>query len=269
MKTRINSLMVLLGFVVAATMLVSATLDARQMLPWKLEVSTERLPGAPLDSAAAAGKAAVQLKQRTWSPYHRSQLAKAQEQPNSAGDSTAIGTGAIREMLHGAEPVLLPTITPEPEAPEIPARLVIPAIELDAPILPAKTSLQEVRGEEFEMWQAPNEFGAGWHADSALLGQPGNTVMSGHHNIHGKVFERLVDLNPGDMIIIFGTQRAFMYQVTNTMILPEKYQELEVRMENARWIQPSEDERVTLVTCWPAKSNTHRLVIVAKPLGGQ
>lgn len=40
---------------------------------------------------------------------------------------------------------------------------------------------------------------------------------------------------------------------------------VDVRMDNARWILPSTDERLTLVTCWPAKSNTHRLIIVASP----
>ena len=37
-------------------------------------------------------------------------------------------------------------------------------------------------------------------------------------------------------------------------------------MENAAWIMPSEDERLTLVTCWPYTSNTHRLIIVARPV---
>jgi hypothetical protein len=49
------------------------------------------------------------------------------------------------------------------------------------------------------------------------------------------------------------------------MIFEEKDQPLDVRLENARWILPSEDERITLVTCWPQDSNTHRLVIVAVP----
>ena len=38
-----------------------------------------------------------------------------------------------------------------------------------------------------------------------------------------------------------------------------------MREENGRWIQPSDDERLTLVTCWPADSNTHRLILVAVP----
>jgi hypothetical protein len=48
-------------------------------------------------------------------------------------------------------------------------------------------------------------------------------------------------------------------------IVPEKDQPLEVRRENARWIGPSNDERLTLVTCWPRHDNTHRLILVALP----
>jgi sortase A len=41
---------------------------------------------------------------------------------------------------------------------------------------------------------------------------------------------------------------------------------MEVRIANAKWIQPTSDERLTLVTCWPYTNNTHRLIIVARPL---
>jgi sortase A len=50
------------------------------------------------------------------------------------------------------------------------------------------------------------------------------------------------------------------------MILPERDMDMDTRMENARWILPSTDERLTLITCWPAESNTHRLIVVAQPL---
>jgi hypothetical protein len=49
------------------------------------------------------------------------------------------------------------------------------------------------------------------------------------------------------------------------MILPEKGESLERRLENARWLLRSTDERLTLVTCWPATSNTHRLILIALP----
>jgi sortase A len=39
-----------------------------------------------------------------------------------------------------------------------------------------------------------------------------------------------------------------------------------VRLENASWIAKTSDERLTLVTCWPYDTNTHRLVVVASPV---
>lgn len=155
---------------------------------------------------------------------------------------------------------------PAPTEPEPPTRLVIPAIKLDAPVIPAKSRVIRVEGEKVRQWLVPNEFAAGWHKNTARLGEPGNTVINGHHNVYGEVFVRLVDLAEGDVIEIYSETRVYRYIVANKMILPEIYQDLDTRMENAQWILPSEDERVTLITCWPYESNTHRLVIVARPI---
>ena len=158
------------------------------------------------------------------------------------------------------------TIQPEaPAPPEIPVRLLIPAIGLDAPVIPARTRVVNVGGQNYRQWMVPNQFAVGWHKNSARLGEPGNTVLNGHHNVFGQVFVRLVELRVGDIIQIASQDRTYRYVVTNRMILPETYETLDVRMNNARWILPSEDERITLITCWPYESNTHRLIIVAKP----
>lgn len=149
---------------------------------------------------------------------------------------------------------------------ETPLRLVIPTIELDAPILPVKPELVNLDGVNFEQWGSPDEFAAGWHESSAKLGEIGNTVLNGHHNIYGEVFKRLIELNQNDLIEIYSDQFLFTYQVTNKMVFPEQYESLDVRIKNAQWILPSQDERLTLITCWPYWSNTHRLIIVAKPL---
>jgi sortase A len=158
-----------------------------------------------------------------------------------------------------------PTPTALP-APETPLRLVIPAIQLDAPVIPAETYYVEVDGKEYQQWPTPNEFAAGWHSESAPLGEPGNTVLNGHHNIYGEVFRDLVNLTTGDTIVVYGEGHVYTYMVTNRMILPERFQQIDVRMNNAQWIQSSQDERLTLITCWPYESNTHRLILVAKPL---
>jgi sortase A len=149
--------------------------------------------------------------------------------------------------------------------PEIPVRLVIPVIDLNAPVVPAKSKVIHIYGEKYRQWLVPRQYAAGWHKNSARLGEPGNTVLNGHHNVHGEVFVRLIDLNQGDLILILSENHTYQYVITNKMILPENFEDLDERMNNARWIQPSTDERVTLITCWPYESNTHRLIIVAKP----
>lgn len=152
----------------------------------------------------------------------------------------------------------------------IPVRISIPTIDLTADIINA-TQKEIVQGEKtYIQWSAPDEFAVGWHFTSSFLGVPGNTVLNGHHNVFGKVFEHLDQLVSGDEIFIYGNDlHIYEYVVSNTMILAERDVSLDERLENARWILPSEDERITLITCWPYFSNTHRLIIVARPQGSE
>jgi LPXTG-site transpeptidase (sortase) family protein len=150
--------------------------------------------------------------------------------------------------------------------PPVPDRIVIQSIALSAPVIPAGHSFTEVEGSTFGQWLAPGYFAAGWHPDSALPGEAGNTVINGHHNIAGEVFADLVDVKEGDTIIVYADERAFAYVVTNRMILPETFMDAATRLENARWLAQSEDVRLTLVTCWPKESYTHRLILVAVPI---
>ena len=172
------------------------------------------------------------------------------------------------------EPSLVKDASQETEAlpavqlpPEVPVRIVIPSIDLDAPVIPAPVSFEKLAGKEFMRWSVPDQFASGWHTTSAMLGETGNTVLNGHHNAYGEVFVSLVDVEIGDMIWVESENSRFSYQITNKMILPEKYEQLDVRMNNAQWLLPSIDERLTLITCWPYETNTHRLIIVARPLG--
>jgi sortase A len=162
-------------------------------------------------------------------------------------------------------PTSTPTPTPDPLSLQ-PDHLVIPSIQLDAPVIQVGWESQEVNGQLVSSWIVPNEYAAGWHVTSAVPGEPGNTVLNGHHNIYGEVFRDLEDLEPGDEIIVQTGQAQHHYVVTERHILEEKYQSEEVRQQNAQYIMPTADERLTLVTCWPYTNNTHRLVIVALPM---
>ena len=149
----------------------------------------------------------------------------------------------------------------------IPTRIVIPILHLDALVVPADSRLIKYEGKYYSQWVAPNTFAAGWHTYSAPLGIPGNTVLNGHHNEYGEVFRGLVDLKIGDEILVYSDDVAFRYEVVAKKILPERGQPTAVRLANAAWIMPTPDERLTLVTCWPYESNSHRLIIVARRAG--
>ncbi|MEM7333310.1 MAG: sortase [Chloroflexota bacterium] len=146
-----------------------------------------------------------------------------------------------------------------------PVRLIIPEIELDAPINPIGLQAIEHEGDTVFQWQVPSDFIAGWHHSSSRIGQNGNTVLNGHHNIHGEIFRDLDELEVGAEITLFDPLQSYSYTVSEVLIIEERDQPLEVRLENAQWIEHTDDERLTLVTCWPYTDNSHRLIVVAHP----
>ena len=216
------------------------------LLPAISSATVIAVEGAPSDF----GEAAPPLRPTVTPPPFASQLTPEAVPVLLPDDSAA----AIDT------PVLQPT--PVITIGQKPTRIVIPAIKLDAPV--ETTSWHTING--VSQWDVPDHFAAGWLMTSALLGQPGNTAITGHHNIEGEVFRNLVKLQPGDRITLYAGAQPFEYEVAARHILPERGQPDEVRRANARWIQPTEDERITLITCWPYTSNTHRLVIVARPI---
>ncbi|MBK8901606.1 MAG: sortase [Anaerolineaceae bacterium] len=147
-----------------------------------------------------------------------------------------------------------------------PRRIVIPSIDMDAPVTEVGMTAFQSDGETLYQWQVPANYEAGWHNTSAPLGEPGNTVLNGHHNIFGEVFGRLVDLEVGAEIVVYDAESPHTYTVAAIEILPERDQPLAVRQKNAEWIQATDDERITLVTCWPDTGNSHRLIVVAYPI---
>jgi sortase A len=165
-------------------------------------------------------------------------------------------------------PSPMPSPTSVPPAHEPPTRILAPAIHLDAKVVPMSWESVDRNGTLVSQWIVPAN-AAGWHVNSALPGHPGNVVLSGHHNIEGKVFRYVVDLNPGDEITLYVGDVPYSYTVSEKYILKEAGMPLDVRRKNARWIMPTEDERLTLVTCWPYEwpGNSHRVIVVARATG--
>jgi LPXTG-site transpeptidase (sortase) family protein len=171
----------------------------------------------------------------------------------------------VKDSIENNSYLVHPKVAKALEIPLIPDKIEIPSIGLVAPVVIAEFNFTKVEGETFGQWIPPSEFAAAWHPDSALLGSNGNTVLNGHHNEFGEVFGKLIDLESGDMVYVYAKGKKYTFVIANKMILLERGQPLEVRMANATWLGKTDDVRLTLVTCWPAKSNTHRLILVARP----
>jgi LPXTG-site transpeptidase (sortase) family protein len=192
-----------------------------------------------------------------------------------------LGPGSEYERHEGAKPTPneavmgpqapsqpRPTATPSPTpySPQPPTRIVAPAIDLDARVVPVTWKLVKRGGTQATAWQVPKN-NAGWHATSALPGEVGNTVLSGHRNIYAEVFRYLPDLETGDEISLYAGDRVYVYTVAEKHIVQEVGVSERVRLENGAWIGRTDDVRLTLITCAPyeAPGNTHRVIIVARP----
>ena len=115
-------------------------------------------------------------------------------------------------------------------------------------------------------WSAPANKNVGWHDYSGKLGESKNIVLNGHNNIFGAVFRKLYTLIPGDQIVLTAQGQSRIYEVQAVHKLLEKGQPYEVRVKNAEYILPKNEDILTVISCWPENNNTHRIVVVAKPV---
>ena len=154
-------------------------------------------------------------------------------------------------------------LVPTPEAP--PTRLVIPSISVDAPVVPIAQYRVGVAGTLLAVSRVPATHAVGWHEGSASLEAPGNTVINGHNADYGEVFRDLYTLEAGDAIVVYSGDIPHLYTVSEVLVLREADQSLDTRRRNARYIEPTEDDRLTLVTCHPYGSLRFRLIVIARP----
>ena len=125
--------------------------------------------------------------------------------------------------------------------------------------------IHDEHGNPYSEWVVP-KFAAGWHINSSLPGDGGNTVLSGHHNIGNEVFRDLIQLEAGHKVEIEAGDVRYHYMVEEKYIVKEEGVSAEVREANYRFIEPTSDERLTLVSCWPYESNSHRVIVIARPV---
>ncbi len=169
--------------------------------------------------------------------------------------------GSVAERLLWRGPTRIEA-APDDDDTHTPDRLVILAIGLDTPVLDIGWhEVTDRRKRTYRSWEVADD-AAGWHMNSDQLGASGNVVFSGHNNMRGSVFRNLNELEVGDMATVWSGDRRYVYKIDEKVILRERGMSMKKRRENAQWIGDFDDDRITLVSCWPRSSNSHRIIVV-------
>jgi LPXTG-site transpeptidase (sortase) family protein len=123
-------------------------------------------------------------------------------------------------------------------------RISIPSIDLSAIVVEGTDLLSLLMGP-------------GHLSGTSLPGDPGNSVISAHRDTF---FRNITDLVPGDHILVEREGRAFTYEVEGFRV---------VKPTDISVVAPTDDNRLTLVTCDPAYypgPAPQRLVVISKLL---
>jgi sortase A len=128
------------------------------------------------------------------------------------------------------------------QSPQHGIRIRIPSIAVDAPI---------IQGDNWEQLKK----GVAQHIGTANPGQNGNMVLSGHNDVFGEVFRYLDQLNPGDEIIIYTSQRSYTYVVSDWQV---------VEPTEVSVMDPTLDATTTLISCYPYLVDDQRIIVKAK-----
>jgi LPXTG-site transpeptidase (sortase) family protein len=167
----------------------------------------------------------------------------------------------------------LPTLTPTPIPTATPPPL--PAIRLSIPAINLNTSINEIfpvevsaNGEIKFIWDTP-VFVVGHYDSSGNPGGGENIVLLGHNNTQGEVFRYLDRLAVGDKLILFTEENEFHYDVQKKFIIPYLGVEEQGDAMLQSYSAPQSTEMVTVISCWPYATNSHRIVIIAIPSSGR
>ena len=139
----------------------------------------------------------------------------------------------------------IPIPTPGPSQAN---RIQIPAIGIEAPV---------VQGDGWEQLKK----GVGQHIGTVNPGDKGNLVLSAHNDIFGEIFRHLDQLETGDEVVLYTSQRAFVYVIVKTQVV----EPTEVSVMDDTGL-----ETVTLISCYPYLIDDQRIVVQArlKTIGG-
>ncbi len=173
--------------------------------------------------------------------------------PSQAGlqPETGSGTPVGADPSDGTEMEVRRTILVEPAPPVHQAFAIIRVPTIDK----LKDGWTVVEG----VTRSDLKNGAGHMPHTALPGQPGNAVISGHRTTYGAPFHDFDQLEPGDIIEVETAIGVHTYAVRET----------EIVRPTELWVtEPRDGAWLTLTTCDPKFSSRRRLVVFAELVDG-
>ncbi|MDQ2932834.1 MAG: sortase [bacterium] len=160
-------------------------------------------------------------------------------------------TEASLKLNIGSQPVDIVEV--EIEA-EIPQRIVIPALKMDAPIF------NPVQSDKVHLDQALLQ-GIVRYPGSGMLGKKGNVVLMGHSShlsyVRNKAYQAFNEINTlekGQEIILYGPEKTYRYLVTSVRHVKSSKEILDLR---------TTDSKLTLITCNNFGTKEDRYIIEA------
>jgi sortase A len=111
------------------------------------------------------------------------------------------------------------------------------------------------------------EEGPGHYPGTALPGQLGNMVISGHRTTFGHPFNRFAELRPGDIVSLQVRTHLYRYRVIGTQIVDPSDIAVIFPVPGEFGVAPTK-RLLTMTTCNPEYSAAQRMVVTAELVGG-
>lgn len=161
----------------------------------------------------------------------------------------------------------VPVVVPERHATV--TRVVIPTVDIDSKVVEVGWDLEQQGDNQVPVWQVA-KYAVGQHHGSANPGEGDNIVLAGHVGGYGHVFRDLYYVRAGEPLVLYSDGKAYNYIIKQRLVVLEDGATPEQQAANAKLIEPTSSEMVTLITCWPATGKDKfikRVVVQAVPAG--